>query len=74
MKRPITEKQALALSAVVRLCKRKRWAPTLAEVGAELGISKTAARWRIERLIESGFLAKRARTPRSLHVREDRTT
>lgn len=51
--------QALAsaeLRAVLALVRRRRRPPTAAEAAAELGLSRSVARWRLERLVESGHL------------------
>jgi predicted ArsR family transcriptional regulator len=44
------------LRSVVELVRRRREAPTAAEIAAELGLSRSVARWRLERLVESGHL------------------
>jgi predicted ArsR family transcriptional regulator len=51
--------QALAsadLRAVLALVRRRRRPPTADEAAAELGLSRSVARWRLERLVESGHL------------------
>jgi predicted ArsR family transcriptional regulator len=44
------------LRAVLELVRSRPGPPTAAEVAAELGLSRSVARWRLERLAESGHL------------------
>src|SRR5205823_1345570 len=44
------------LRAVLRLVRRRQAPPTAADVAGELGLPRSVARWRLERLVEHGLL------------------
>jgi predicted ArsR family transcriptional regulator len=44
------------LRAALALVRRRRHPPTASEAAAELGVSRSVARWRLERLVEIGLV------------------